>query len=354
MADQLRRHRQPQVTTFTVATPSPTQILVKILAVALNYKDGEIIQAPMKHHKTATFPSNLVIGSDAVGQVISVGSSVTQFKPNDRVLSLCFPLHQTGPAKAAYLADSPGMTDQGVLTEYKLFEDWAVVGVPDYLTDEEAATFPIAGTTAWMSLNYFNPIGVPNIGLQGKTLLVQGTGGVSIMGLQLGKASGMKVIVTSSSDSKLERATALGADYTINYRTHPDWDQKVLELTDGKGADLIFENGGAYTTSQSMDCIAFGGTIASIGYLSGKTDPPDANRTNINVRALARNFVLVGILNGPKDRLQELLRFVEQHQVRPVVDKVFSFEEGQEAVRYLWEGGSSFGKVVVRVASASS
>lgn len=179
-----------KLVTATVQPPTAKQLLVKIKAVALNYKDGEIIEAPMKHHKTATFPDNLVIGSDAVGEVISVGSDVTSFKVGDRVLSLCFPLHQTGPAQAKYLQDSPGMTDHGVLTEYKLFEDWTVVKVPEFLTDEEAATFPIAGVTAWMSINYFNPIGQP--GGAGQTMLVQGTGGVSIMGLLLGKASGMK------------------------------------------------------------------------------------------------------------------------------------------------------------------
>lgn len=155
------------------------------------------------------------------------------------------------------------------------------------------------------------------------------------------------MIVTSSSDEKLSRARALGADHTINYKTHPDWETEVLRLTSNNGADLIFENGGAGTTSKSFDCVAFGGTIASIGYVAGKTDPP-ADRTNINVRALARNFTLVGILNGPKDRLEELLGFVEEKKIRPLVDRVFAFEETKDAVEYLW-GGRHFGKVVVRV-----
>lgn len=154
--------------------------------------------------------------------------------------------------------------------------------------------------------------------------------------------------MTSSSDSKLARAKALGADCTINYKTNPDWDQEAMRLTDGKGADLILENGGAQTTSKTFDCIAFGGTIASIGYVSGKVDPPQ-DRTNINVRALSKNFTLVGILNGPKDRVEELLAFCEIHKVKPVIDKVFEFEEAKDALEYLWSG-SHFGKVVIRVA----
>jgi NADPH:quinone reductase-like Zn-dependent oxidoreductase len=140
----------------------------------------------------------------------------------------------------------------------------------------------------------------------------------------------------------------LGADHTINYRSTPDWDAEVMRLTNNHGVDLIFENGGANTTSKSFDCIAFGGTIASIGYVSGKVDPP-GDRTNINVRALSKNFTLVGLLNGPRDRLEELLAFCEKHQIRPVIDRVFEFEQAKEAVQYLWEG-QHFGKVVVRVA----
>ncbi|ETN37031.1 uncharacterized protein HMPREF1541_08019 [Cyphellophora europaea CBS 101466] len=331
--------------TTTVPAPSSGQLLVKMRAVALNYKDGEVIEGLMKHHKSATFPKDLVPCSDGVAEVLKVGAEVKDFRAGDRVLSLCFPLHQTGQVQAKHLANAPGMTDHGVLAEYRLFENWAVVKVPHYLTDEEAATFPIAGTTAWMAINGFRPIGQP--GGEGQTMLVQGTGGVSIMGLKLGKASGMKVIVTSSSDTKLERAKELGADGTINYSKTPHWDQEVMRLTDGRGVDLILENGGAQTTSKSFDCIAFGGTIASIGYVSGKVDPAE-DRTNINVRALSKNFTLVGLLNGPKDRLEELLAFCEEHQVKPVVDKVFEFERAKEALEYLWSG-SHFGKVVVRM-----
>jgi NADPH:quinone reductase-like Zn-dependent oxidoreductase len=173
-----------------VAAPFAKQILVKMSAVALNYKDGEVIEGLMKHHKSATFPKDLVPCSDGVGKIVSTGDEVTAFTTGERVMSLCFPLHQTGQVQANHLASGPGMTDNGVLTEYKLFEEWAVVKVPSYLSDEEAATFPIAGTTAWMAINGLSPIGQP--GRQGQTMLVQGTGGVSMQGLIFGKASGLK------------------------------------------------------------------------------------------------------------------------------------------------------------------
>ena len=331
----------------TVPEPTSSQILVKILCVSLNYKDGETINGFFKHHKSSNTVENLVPCSDAVGTVLATGDQTTKFKKGDRVLSTCFPTHLTGQVQAKDLAAGVGGATHGVLTEYRLFEDWAVVRVPDYLTDEEACTFTIAGCTAWMALQGFRPMGEP--AGQGQTVLVIGTGGVSIFGLQIAKACGMQVIVTSSSDRKLERAKQLGADHTINYRDIPDWDQEALRLTDGRGVDLIFENGGAQTTSKSFDCIAFGGRIASIGYVSGKMDPPD-DRTNINVRALMKNFTLQGILNGPTDRLEELLSFAERKQLRPVVDKVFEFEQAKEALHYLWSG-SHFGKVVIKVAA---
>ena len=334
-------------TSTTMPEPSPSQMLVKIHCVSLNYKDGETISGLFKHHKAVRTIENLVPCADAVGTVVSLGSDVTKFKEGERVLSICYPTHLTGHFEAKHFASGVGSGTHGVLTEYRIFEEGAVLKVPLYLTDEEACTFTIAGTTAWMSLQGFRPLGQP--GGKGETVLLIGTGGVSIFGLQLAKACGMQVVVTSSSHSKLGRARSLGADHTVNYKTTPDWDEEVLRITNGRGVDLIFENGGAQTTSKSFNCIAFGGRIASIGYVSGKTDPPE-DRMNINLRALMKNFILQGILNGPKDRLEELIAFAEQKQLRPVVDKVFDFEQAREAFNYLWSG-SHFGKVVIRVAS---
>ena len=155
------------------------------------------------------------------------------------------------------------------------------------------------------------------------------------------------MIVTSSSDEKLERARKLGADVLINYKTHLDWDEEVLKATGGEGVDIIFENGGALTTSKSFKCIRWGGLINSIGYVSGKIDPPE-DRLNINVCALQRNLTLKGLLNGPRDRFEEMLAFCEKHDIKPVVDKVFEFSEAKDAVTYLWNG-AHFGKVVIKV-----
>jgi NADPH:quinone reductase-like Zn-dependent oxidoreductase len=155
------------------------------------------------------------------------------------------------------------------------------------------------------------------------------------------------VIITSSSDEKLELAQNLGADKTINYKTNPEWEQEVLKVTDGEGVDIIFENGGAQTLRKSFDCIAFGGLINCIGYLSGKEDAM-GDRTNTNVLALRRNVTLKGLLNGPRERLEEMLKFYDEKKFNPVVDRVFSFEEAKEGFEYLFKGGH-FGKVVVKV-----
>lgn len=157
----------------------------------------------------------------------------------------------------------------------------------------------------------------------------------------------MAVIITSSSDEKLALAKKLGADHGINYKTNADWEKEVLALTKNEGVDIIFENGGATTLRKSFECIAFGGLINCIGYLSGKEDA-EGDRTNTNVLALKRNVTLKGLLNGPRERLEEMLRFYSEKKVRPVVDNVFGFEEAKTAVEYLFEGGH-FGKVVVRV-----
>lgn len=156
--------------------------------------------------------------------------------------------------------------------------------------------------------------------------------------------------MTSSSDEKLARAKELGADHVINYRTNPDWEKTVMTITEGNGVDIIFEVGGAKTLRRSFDCIAFGGVINSIGYVTGKQDDPSGDLTNINVLALRRTVTLKGIINGPRDRFDEMCRFYAQHQIRPAVDRTFEFGQSKEALEYLFNG-SHFGKVVIRVAS---
>ncbi|KAH7135774.1 hypothetical protein B0J11DRAFT_519210 [Dendryphion nanum] len=336
-------------------TPGDDEVLVEVRAVSLNYRDTEVAMGAYNHHKSVSHPPTIVPCSDMCGIVVSAGSytdSSSSYKnpafrlqPGDRVISTFAPTHLTGQIQAQDVANGLGGPKPGVLTQYRVFPTYAVVKIPNYLSDEEASCLPIAAMTAWMSLNCMRPAG--EIVGKGETILCQGTGGVSIAGLQQASAVGANVIVTSSSDEKLARATKLGAKDTINYKTNPDWDTAVLEKTSDKGADIIFELGGAQTLRKSFECVSFGGLIACIGYLSGKEDA-EGDRTNTNLLALKRNVTLKGIINGPRDELEVMLKFYNEKQIRPVVDKVFGFEEGKEALKYL-AAGSHFGKVVISV-----
>lgn len=308
------------------------------------------------HHKSVEHPPALVPCSDMCGVVVAVGpcskntadpykNPAFQLKEGDRVISTFAATHLTGQVQASDVANGLGGPAPGVLTQYRVFPTYNVVKIPDYLGAEEASCLPIAALTAWMSLNCMRTQGEiigPN-----ETVLCQGTGGVSVAALQIAAAAGASVVVTSSSDSKLERAQKLGAKTVVNYRSNSEWEASVLEATGDVGADIILEVGGAKTLRKSFDCVKFGGLIACIGYLSGKVDD-DGDRTNTNLLCLRRNVTLKGILNGPRDRLEEMLRFYQDKEIRPVVDKVFGFEQANEALKYLYSGGH-FGKVVVRV-----
>lgn len=297
------------------------------------------------HHKSLSESNTTVPCSDMCGTIVTSKSS--QWKEGQRVMSIFNQSHQTGQIKVHHMSSGLGYPLPGVLTEYRSFPANGLVAVPEYMTDEEASCLPIASVTAWMALNGMRPIG--ELTSSEDTVLIQGTGGVAIAGLQLANALGLKTIITSSLDAKLEKAKKLGATHTINYHTTPNWHDEVMRLTENEGADIIFETGGAQTLRKSFDAIAFGGLINSIGYLSGKEDEP-GDRTNMNVLALRRNVTLKGLLNGPKDRFEEMSRFYEQHQIHPIIDKVFDFEEAKEALQYLYSGGH-FGKVIVKVSS---
>ncbi|KAH8600665.1 hypothetical protein B0O99DRAFT_736716 [Bisporella sp. PMI_857] len=277
--------------------------------------------------------------------VTIVASNSSSWRVGDRVLSIFNQTHLTGQVKAYHMGSGLGLPLPGCLMQYKVFPETGIVKAPQYLTDEEASTLPIAGVTAWMAINGMRRLGHP--GGKGETVLIQGTGGVSINGLQIAKASGAEVIITSSSDAKLEQSRKLGVDKAINYLTNPDWEEEALKLTNDQGADIIFENGGAQTLRKSFESVAFGGLINCIGYLSGKQDAPD-DRINTTVLALKRNVTLKGLLNGPRERFEEMMKFYEEKEIKPVVDMVFSFGDSKEALKYLFAGGH-FGKVVIKV-----
>lgn len=298
------------------------------------------------HHANMSSSPTIVPTSDMCGDIVTVGANVTRFTAGTRVLSIFNQTHLTGQVTPENMKSGLGLPLPGTLTEYRVFPEDGLVLAPESLTDEEACTLPIAGVTAWMALNWHRPMG--SCVSAGETVLIQGTGGVAIMGLLFAKAAGATVIITSSSNDKLSKAKALGADYGINYRTTPDWEKEVLKVTDGKGADIIFENGGAQTLRKSFDCVAFGGLIDCIGYLSGKETDKSGGNEHTNLLALRRNVTLKGLLNGPRERFEELCKFVEEKTVKPVVDKVFGFAEAKESFKYLY-GGGHFGKVVIKV-----
>ncbi|KAK8034061.1 hypothetical protein PG993_009056 [Apiospora rasikravindrae] len=228
------------------------EVLVKVNRVSLNYRDTEVCMGLYKHHKhVPADQSGLVPCSDICGTIAKVsgsGDELEGFKEGDRVMATFNQTHVKGQIVAEDMASGLGLPLPGCLTEYRVFPATGLVKVPDYLSDEEAACLPIAA----------------------------GTGGVSVSGLQIAKALGLTTIVTSSSDAKLERARQMGADHTINYKTTPDWHEEVLKITNGRGADVVFETGGAQTLAKSFECVAFGGLISCIGYLSGKEDAPPA------------------------------------------------------------------------------
>jgi NADPH:quinone reductase-like Zn-dependent oxidoreductase len=300
-------------------------------AASLNYRDL------LNQQDTASTQDGLVPLSDGAGTVVAVGAGVTRWKVGDRVIPNFFPGWVDGPFNPAYLSNAfGGGATHGLLAQHVLVDESSLVQVPDYMGLDEAATLPCAGLTAWHAL--FERGGIQ----AGDTVLVQGTGGVALFGLQLATAAGAKVIVTSSSDAKLARAKELGAWQTINYRSHPDWEKAALELTGGRGVDHILELGGPDTYDRSIAAIAPGGKIAQIGVLTGFASQP-------NILPLQfKNASINGICVGSAAQLQRLTQFMAQHQIHPVIDARFAFADAPKAYEKL-AGASHFGKLVVTI-----
>ena len=321
---------EPKAT--TVPAPGKNQVLLRVAAASLNYRDL------LTRQDTASTAQGLVPLSDGAGTVIAVGAGVTRWKISDRVMPNFFSAWVDGPFNPSFLASAlgGGVTD-GMLAEHVLVDHASLVKVPDYMSLEEASTLPCAGLTAWHALFERGNIQA------GETVLVQGTGGVALFGLQLATALGAKVIVTSSSDAKLARVMKLGAWKTINYRTHPDWEKVVLDMTNGHGVDHILELGGPDTYNRSIAAIAPGGKIAQIGVLTGFSSQP-------NILPLQfKNASINGICVGSSAQLERLTKFMAQHQIHPVIDALYSFEDAAKAYAQL-AAASHFGKLVVQVA----
>lgn len=315
--------------------PHPHEVLIKTHAASLNFRD--LMFARGEYFNLKDEP--LVPLGDGAGEVIAVGARVTRFKPGDRVTHSYFPDWIDGAPDARKTAASFGTHMNGALAECFVAPEDTLVRIPDYLSCVEAATLSCAGTTAW------NTLFVDGALKPGATVLLQGTGGLSILTLQLAKAAGLRAIITSSSDEKLERARALGADDTINYRTSPEWQDEVLRLTQGRGVDLTLELGGAGTLRRSLAATRVGGTVSVIGRIGGPGEHA------IDLIELIRDMRrLSGIFVGSRAMLEDLMLFLSTTKIHPIIDREFSFSEAPLAYEYL-QSGRHFGKVVIRVAS---
>jgi len=312
------------------APPGRRQVLVKVAACSLNYRDLAIA---LGSYRMPVKP-NLVPLSDGAGEVVEVGAGVTRVKVGDRVAGCFFQRWIGGPPQADTHASALGGGIDGMLREYAVLEEDGVVGLPPHLSFEEGAALPCAAVTAWHALAEHARI------LAGQTVLVQGTGGVSIFALQLARLMGAQVVVTSSSDQKLARAKQLGATHGVNYKSVPEWDKAVVELTGG-GVDHVVEVGGPGTLGQSLRAIRVGGKITLIGVLAGAAE--------INPMLIfARRANLQGISVGSTQMFEAMNRAIAAGGLKPVIDKVFSFEEAPAAYRHL-QSARHFGKLVIRV-----
>ncbi|KAG5944196.1 hypothetical protein E4U59_007497 [Claviceps monticola] len=342
--------------------PGEGEVLVKIHVVGLNMRDVQVCngqytyplqdqqQQQQQHQKQQKVP--IVPCSDMCGTVIQSNSSL--LPPGTRVASIFLQSHLQGPLQQDHLSRALGLPLPGVLSEYRVFPAPCLVRIPEYLSHDQAACLPTSAVTAWNGLNWMRPLG-QHIGTSlpsspSKYALIQGTSDVSLAGLQAAHAAGYKTIITSSSDDKLKRATQdLGADHAINSKTYWEWQEPVMKATGGLGADIIFETGRPRTLRKSFESVAFGGTINCMGSVSGTmTGAPELHRLDISELVLRRCVTMRGVVEGGKDRFEEMLGFYEEKQIRPVVDKVFGFDGAVDAMRYLGEG-KRFGKVLVNV-----
>lgn len=314
-------------------TPGPGEALVQVKAVSLNYRDLLMVQG--QYNPKQKLP--LIPCSDGAGVVTVVGVGVTRVKPGDRVMGIFSQSWISGAANRERSAGTLGGPLDGMLTEERVLAAEGLVHTPSYLTDAEAATLPCAAVTAWHAL-------VERGALRpGETVLVQGTGGVSIFALQIAKLMGAKVIVTSSSDEKLERARILGAAATVNYRTNANWDKAAREFSGGQGVDHVVEVGGAGTFGKSLRAVCVGGHIAVIGILSGGS----SSELSV-VPVLMQNLRLNGVFVGSRDMFEALARAFTLAEIHPVVDRVFPFADARAAFAHM-ASGSHFGKIVIEI-----
>ncbi|NYT43959.1 NAD(P)-dependent alcohol dehydrogenase [Alcaligenaceae bacterium] len=311
--------------------PGHGEVLIRVHAVSLNFRDLLIADGSYGRGTKA----DVIPVSDGAGEVSAVGPGVTSLQVGDRVTGAFFPDWTAGDVTEAAVSSSLGGSVDGMLAQYVVLPERAALKFADHLSYEEAATLPCAALTAWQALV---DIGRVNAG---QTVLLQGTGGVSIFALQFAQAMGATVIQTSSSNDKLERVRQMGARHTINYRDTPEWSQEVRRLTGDRGVDLVIEVGGAGTLEQSLQAVRVGGTVATIGLVSGVGD---INPLPLISRAIRLNGVYV----GSHAMFAAMNKAISAHQIKPIIDRAFSFEQAADAYAWL-RSGSHFGKVVITV-----
>jgi NADPH:quinone reductase-like Zn-dependent oxidoreductase len=312
--------------------PAYRQVLVKVKACSLNFRDLAIARGSYRMPAR----DNLVPLSDGAGEVIEIGPGVSRVKTGDRVAGNFFQRWVGGePGPDAHTSALGGGID-GMLAGYVVLEEDGIVKIPPHLSLEEGATLPCAAVTVWNAMMEHAKLKA------GDTILLQGTGGVSIFGLQFARAMGIRAIVISSSDEKLVQAKKLGAAHGVNYRTTPDWEKAAMEFTGGTGVDHVVEVGGAATLTRSFGAIRAGGAITMIGGLSGgatELNPGLIFSRRVNVR---------GISVGSTQMFMAMNRAIEVNAIKPVVDKIFAFADTQAAYRHM-ASGAHFGKIVIRV-----
>lgn len=311
--------------------PGHGEIAVRVRATSLNYRDLLVAKGS---YRGGLKPSAIPL-SDGAGEIVEIGAGVSRFKVGDRVAGAFFQGWQAGAVTAEATARALGGGIDGMLADYVVLPETGAIRVPDHLNFEQAATLPCAGLTAWNAIVEMGRVKA------GETVLLLGTGGVSLFALQFAKLHGARVILTSGSDDKLARAKALGADDLINYRDTPDWDKAVGTLTGGRGADLVVEVGGPGTLERSIRSARVGGTVAMIGVVTGagQIDPRPL---------ISRAIRLQGIYVGSLEMFAAMNAAVVQTALAPIIDRVFPFEAARDAYAHL-ASGAHFGKVVVTV-----
>lgn len=303
------------------------EVLVRVRASSINYRDLLTIEDPVA--RGLSYPT--IPNSDSAGEVVAVGADVSRFKVGDRVCGTFFQTWLDGSITARDMNNALGGTAEGMLAEYRVLHEDGLVATPPHMSDAEAATLPCAAVTAWHSLTRGNVSA-------GSTVLLLGTGGVSIVALQLCNILGARAIITSSSEEKLARAKDLGAWQTVNYRENPNWEEAVLDLTEGQGVDHTVEVGGPGTLQKSIAATRVGGCVGLIGVLSlGQIDP---------LPVLMKSLHLQGIYVGSRQMFETMNRALVAHAVKPVIDKTFEFDDARQAYHDMRAAGH-FGKLVI-------